>query len=397
MKKYLSLIIIVMLFGFMFIPNVFADNKVFIKSIELVEKSENTTINSEPKFNNLVMDFDIAFKAQDDFVKYKVVISNNTDIDYKVSEDTSFNDSPYMTYKYDVENELKSNDETIVYVTITYSKTIDSSKLSNGKYSESNKAIVQLLDEEGTLVNPNTSSSIVMILINLCIVLFVSLLLFIKSRNKNTISLVLILGLSLIPITTYAVETLKLTINITIEIEKGYRVDYAMYTGVYLTDEELKDWDVSHAKKGNTLSIEDGLNTNIYTYYYGVLLYKSNELHYAGEKVDLKFLKHRDFDTYGYNSSTGNYEEFCSYDSDTNIYTCDSRTKEYYVEGGDFWYYSEYYSNEYNYPFFDTDKGVMNFSKCNDSDWNDYQRLSFYVPASFTMPDHDVLFANVAS
>ena len=39
----------------------------------------------------------------------------------------------------------------------------------------------------------------------------------------------------------------------------------------------------------------------------------------------------------------------------------------------------------------------MNFSKCNDSDWNDYQRLSFYVPASFTMPDHDVLFANVAS
>ena len=79
MKKYLSLIIIVMLFGFMFIPNVFADNKVFIKSIELVEKSENTTINSEPKFNNLVMDFDIAFKAQDDFVKYKVVISNNTD------------------------------------------------------------------------------------------------------------------------------------------------------------------------------------------------------------------------------------------------------------------------------------------------------------------------------
>ena len=120
-------------------------------------------------------------------------------------------------------------------------------------------------------------------------------------------------------------------------------------------------------------------------------------MHYAGEKVDLKFLKHRDFDTYGYNSSTGNYEEFCSYDSDTNIYTCDSRTKEYYVEGGDFWYYSEYYSNEYNYPFFDTDKGVMNFSKCNDSDWNDYQRLSFYVPASFTMPDHDVLFANVAS
>ena len=39
----------------------------------------------------------------------------------------------------------------------------------------------------------------------------------------------------------------------------------------------------------------------------------------------------------------------------------------------------------------------MNFSKCNDSNWNDYQELSFNAPISFTMPDHDVLFANVAS
>ncbi len=93
MKKYVSLLLIVVLFGIMFIPNVFADNRVGIKSIELVEKSENTTINSEPKFNNLEMNFDVAFKSKDDYVKYKVVISNNTDIDYKVSEDTSFNDS----------------------------------------------------------------------------------------------------------------------------------------------------------------------------------------------------------------------------------------------------------------------------------------------------------------
>ena len=265
MKKYVSLLLIVVLFGIMFIPNVFADNRVGIKSIELVEKSENTTINSEPKFNNLEMNFDVAFKSKDDYVKYKVVISNNTDIDYKVSEDTSFNDSQYMTYKYDVEKKLKAKDETVVYVTITYSKEIDSSKLVNNKYTESNKAIVQLLDEEGTLVNPNTSSSIVMILINLCIVLFVSLLLFIKSRNKNIISLVLILGLSLIPITTYAVATLKLMINVNVEIKKGYVVDYLFEnTCMYLTDEELKNWDMSNATCDKTLNIIDGSNTKKY-------------------------------------------------------------------------------------------------------------------------------------
>ena len=46
MKKYFSLFLIIVLFGIMFIPNVFANNKVGIKSIELVEKSENTTVNS---------------------------------------------------------------------------------------------------------------------------------------------------------------------------------------------------------------------------------------------------------------------------------------------------------------------------------------------------------------
>ena len=396
MKKYFSLFLIIVLFGIMFIPNVFANNKVGIKSIELVDKSENTIINTEPKFNNLEMNFDVAFKAKDDYVKYKVVVSNNTSVDYKISEDTSFNDSPYMTYKYDVEKDLKANDETVVYVTITYSKEIDSSKLAEGKYSESNKVIVQLLDKNGNTVNPNTSSSIVMILINLFLVLFVSILLLIKFKGNKVVPMMLVLGLSLIPITTNAIETLKLTINVNVEIEKGYRIDYAMYTGVYLTDEELKDWDMSHAKTHDVYIINDGSNTKKYSYYFGVLLYKGNELHYAGEKVDLETLKYRDLDTYGYNFSTGNYEDYCIYDSDTDIYTCDSRVEELYREKS-YWDYGKYYSNEYNYPFFDTDKDVMNFSKCNDSNWNDYQELSFNAPISFTMPDHDVLFANVAS
>lgn len=265
MKKYFSLFLIIVLFGIMFIPNVFADNKVGIKSIELVEKSENTTINSKPKFNNLEMNFDVGFKAKNDYVKYKVVVSNNTNIDYKISEDTSFNESSYMTYKYDVEKDLKENDETIVYVTITYSKEIDSSKLAEGKYSESNKAIVQLLDRNGNTVNPNTSSSIVIILINLFIVSFVSILFFIKFRKNKTIPLVLILGLSSIPITTYAVATLKLMINVNVEIKKGYVVDYLFEDDdIYLTDEELKNWDMSDATCDKTLNIIDGSNTKKY-------------------------------------------------------------------------------------------------------------------------------------
>ena len=394
-KCFGLLLIVVSLFGLIFIPNVFADNKVGIKSIELVEKSENTTINSEPKFNNLEMNFDFAFKAKDDYVKYKVVVSNNTDVDYKISEDTSFNDSPYMTYKYDVEKDLKAHDETVVYVTITYSKEIDSSKLSNGKYSESNKAIVHLLNSKGEVVNPNTSSSIVMILINLFIVLFVSILLFIKFKYNKTIPLVLILGLFLIPITTKAIETLKLTINVNVQIEKGYRVAYlTSWYSLYLTEDELKEWDMSDATCDAILNVMDGSSTKKYRYCQGqhAIIYKSSKLYSSGEKVDLNKIKIRHFDLSEYDSDTG-VPKHCSVDlNDSSILNCDSNIKEQLKEIN-YWYYDKPSLSSHNYPFFETDKDIMNFSAIDHDSWSsEYGYLKLKVPASFTMPDHDVLF-----
>ena len=391
MKKYFILLLLIGLFGFSFIPNVFADNKVGIKSIELVDKSENTTINSEPKFNNLEMNFDVAFKAKEDYVKYKVVISNNTSVDYNISENTSFNDSPYVSYKYDVEKNLKANGEAIVYVTIIYSKEIDSSKLADGKYSESNKAIVQLLNENGKVVNPNTSSSVVMILMNLFIVLFVSILLFIKFKYNKTIPLVLILSLFLIPITTYSVETLKLTINVNVEIEKGYEVAYFVYDSVFLTDDELKNLIVSDGACDGTLNIVDGSNTKKYNYC-SRGIYIDSKLYSVSDKVNLKTIKIRHFDLSEYDSDTG-VPKHCSVDlNDSSILNCDSNIKEQ-LEEINYWYYDKPSLSSHNYPFFETDKDIMKFSEIDDDSWlGEYGYLGLKVPVSFTMPNHDVLF-----
>ena len=394
MKKYCGLFLIIVLFEIMFIPNVFANNKVGIKSIELVEKSENTIINTEPKFNNLEMNFDVAFKAKDDYVKYKVVVSNNTSVDYKISEDTSFNDSPYMTYKYDVEKDLKANDETVVYVTITYSKEIDSSKLAEGKYSESNKVIVQLLDKNGNTVNPNTSSSIVMILINLFLVLFVSILLLIKFKGNKVVPMMLVLGLSLIPITTNAIETLKLTINVNVEIEKGYEVAYFVYDSVFLTEDELKEWHLSDATCDGILNVMDGSSTKKYRYCQGkdAIIYKSSKLYSSGEKVDLNKIKIRHFDLSEYDSDTG-VPKHCSVDlNDSSILNCDSNIKEQ-LEEINYWYYDKPSLSSHNYPFFETDKDIMKFSEIDDDSWlGEYGYLGLKVPVSFTMPNHDGLF-----
>ena len=118
-------IVIAVIFSILFIPNVYAKESIEIKSIELEEKSNNTTILSNPTFNGLDMNFNIAFKAKDDYAKYKVIIKNNTDNIYQISEETSFNDSEYIKYIYEVESELKAQDEAIIHVTITYEKEVD--------------------------------------------------------------------------------------------------------------------------------------------------------------------------------------------------------------------------------------------------------------------------------
>ena len=230
-----------------------------------------------------------------------------------------------------------------------------------------------------------------MILINLFIVLFVSILLFIKFKYNKTIPLVLILSLFLIPITTYSVETLKLTINVNVEIEKGYEVAYFVYDSVFLTDDELKNLIVSDGACDGTLNIVDGSNTKKYNYC-SRGIYIDSKLCSVSDKVNLKTIKIRHFDLSEYDSDTG-VPKHCSVDlNDSSILNCDSNIKEQ-LEEINYWYYDKQSLSSHNYPFFETDKDIMKFSEIDDDSWlGEYGYLGLKVPVSFTMPNHDVLF-----
>ena len=95
--KYLLFMVIASLFTFV---NVYAADEIGIKSITLIDKSVNTTINSAPTYSGLEMNFDVAFKQKDDYAKYKVIIKNDTNTDYALSLDSAFTSSEYITYTY---------------------------------------------------------------------------------------------------------------------------------------------------------------------------------------------------------------------------------------------------------------------------------------------------------
>ena len=102
------------------IPDVYAAGKVEIESIVLIEKSEDTKINSEPTINELNTSFDLGFKNVNDYAKYKIVVNNSTDEDYEIS-DKAENTSEYLSYEYEFENNnkvVKKNSKLIVFLTI---------------------------------------------------------------------------------------------------------------------------------------------------------------------------------------------------------------------------------------------------------------------------------------
>lgn len=111
-----------------------ANPNVTITDIKLIEKSTNATVLKEPIGNNLNINFDLDFKELNDYVKYEITIENNDAVDYQISSDTSFNNSQYLSYEYEVTDILKAHSQTKVNIIITYFNKISENSFSNGQY-----------------------------------------------------------------------------------------------------------------------------------------------------------------------------------------------------------------------------------------------------------------------
>ncbi len=385
--KGIKYIIFALILSILLIPNVFAKDSVEIKSITLDTKSDNTIIKSEPTFNGLVMNFDVSFKQKNDFVKYKVVVKNDSNIDYKIANDTSFNKSDHITYTYDVENILKPKGEAVVYVTITYSSEVDPSELVDGMYKEENKAVIQLLNKDGNVVNPNTGINYIIIISILLTLIIISILI---KKHKKSVFIPVIIALLLIPTLVYAIETLKLTINVKVEIKRAYKVGYVFNQNIAYTESELEQYDTTRATCFDTYYLGSISPENKYIVCTEVL-YEDNKLYAEGETVhtdtsitDLKAMIYKDYDSEP-------EIEYCQEQSNST-YLCDDRATTPKVQFNT-WYYYKNYNKVEGYYSTSSDLMTMNFSSIETNKWNTFdEEISVFRNGTFTMPNHNVLF-----
>ena len=415
MKKYILLVISIFMFT-MFMPFIVdAKESIEIKSIELDSKSENTIVKSEPTYSGLEMNYDLSFKTTGDYVKYKVIIKNTSDTDYKISEDTSFNESEYITYKYEFDPELKAKEEATVYVNIIYSKEVDGARIINNKYTESNKAIIQLLNVEGqvindpnTIKNPNTGNKLVTLIIILLLFLSIIVLLVITNKKRiKYISIVLAIGLCTIPILVYATETIKLAINVSVEIGERFSVNYITWETIKTVEKsnyQIIDFSEFGIDKPSCRTILNdpygSLATSTVVEGYEVCaMINKTEKHSPGERVKI-FNKM----TYHTLDEDGNLMEntvVMDYSRHTEIwdYLFYDRNSEpnatihYYDQIFYSWAYKKALNN-----YDDLDELDFKGNIINKWDSQYEQRIDIYASnQSFTMPSHDIFFYPLGS
>jgi len=217
MKKYYSLLFII-LFSLFVIPNVYAADNVSIESVTFDSKSETTEIVNEATFEGLAVKFDVKFTNLKDFVKYKVVINNKSNQDYEISENNNFGDNKFIVYEYSFDDNnriAEKNKKTTMFITIKYNDLVPNELLVDGKYKEEKTLTISLGDRENIL-NPNTASSIFIVLFLAFITVIISIALF--KTNKTTLSILVII-LLLVPVTVFAIEKIEIKVDSKIEIE----------------------------------------------------------------------------------------------------------------------------------------------------------------------------------
>ena len=218
--------IVSFLFAFlMFVPFVFGAENVVIKSVKLEDKSPAAEELHEATFNGLNVNFDVKFVEVDDYVKYKIVLKNNSKKEYDVELSDLTNE--HMEYKYDVGKNvtIKANSELTINLTITYKTAVTPEELQDGAYVENKEFTISLSGED----NPKTGDINIAIIILLLIIVFGFL--YYKVDSKQTkLSFVILLGIVLIPLTIYAAEKLTVKINSKVTISEDIKM-YIKYYG----------------------------------------------------------------------------------------------------------------------------------------------------------------------
>ena len=211
MKKYLLIILVLLLPIFVYADT--CDNsKIVISDINVVDSKGYIEEIKSPNITNQSLTTNLKLYDVGDSITYSFKIKNNSNEDYDLSKNIS--DDKNISYEIISDNDkIKSGEEKVIQLKITYRNKVDNSKYKSGKYIQ-NKELNLFLGDN--ILNPNTGVSIIVVFLFISLLLIIGSFTFIKT-NKKYLSLLVLL---LMPFLVKAACQYKIIINSNIEFRK---------------------------------------------------------------------------------------------------------------------------------------------------------------------------------
>ena len=219
MKKTLLLLGIGLFFLFPFLVQ--AKEDVSIVDASVLEKSEHAVELEKITYDQLSLSFKLSFQEVNDYIRYKVIVQNNSNKDYEIKKETDgFQNSEFFLYQFDFEGDssvVKAHTSKTLYLTARYMKEIDSSLYEDGKFVEKNQMKINLANDN-IPTNPYTGIPYIVILVG-AVAAFIGFVISINNRRfLKCLYGAFILSVISIPFIGYALELLELEVNSEIEV-----------------------------------------------------------------------------------------------------------------------------------------------------------------------------------
>ena len=229
MKRILYIFLLFVLF----IPSIViaeeCDNdRVFIDSITMVEKSDSVVVNDEPSINGMDINIDNTIAKVGDSIIYNISVKNESDVNYYLKKSDFNVTSDYLEFKYEPEdgsNVIEPGIAKNVKLTITYKNEVPDDLYKAGAYNVDDTVRLNFANSDSINVS-NTLKNIgivTIIFIAFIMIMIVCGLLSIKNRKYNNLMIFIIGSLMFIlPAYVSAMCFSQICLKSKLEIKKNY-------------------------------------------------------------------------------------------------------------------------------------------------------------------------------
>ncbi len=224
MKRIMIILFIILL---IMVPNItFAADtcdptSVKIESIELNDTRGNIEENNTPTSNDNELNIDLNMNVPGDSIEYKLTLKNTSDTDYYFDENSLVKNMDNVEYEFsysDGDNIVKSGEEKIVILKVTYKDKVAAEQLNNGTVTQNNVVTINLTNNNINIPDTLKNGSLVLIF-GITLLIIAGILMIFEQRKSSLLLMMIAIGIQLIPLTVNALCKCELNVNSKIEID----------------------------------------------------------------------------------------------------------------------------------------------------------------------------------